>query len=82
MTALEELGHLSDVPVALEVELDHKIMTLRDILNLETGSVIKMTRSAGENILILIGGTLVGSGEIVVIDDSMGVRITDFKEEE
>jgi flagellar motor switch protein FliN/FliY len=82
MTALEELGHLSDVPVALEAELDHKIMTLRDILNLEAGSVIKMTRSAGENILILTGGTLLGSGEIVVVDDSMGVRITDFKEEE
>ena len=82
MTALEEIGHLSDVPVALEAELDHKIMTLREILNLESGSVIRMTRSAGENILILTGGTLVGSGEIVVIDDLMGVRITDFREEE
>lgn len=82
MTAVEELGHLSDVPVAVEVELDHKIMTLRDILSIESGTVIKMTRSAGENILVLIGGAVVGSGEIVVIDESMGVRITDFKEEE
>jgi flagellar motor switch protein FliN/FliY len=81
MTAVEELGHLGDVPVALEVELDHKIMTMRDILNLEPGNVIKMTRSAGENILILIGGALLGSGEIVVIDQAMGIRITDFKEE-
>ena len=81
MTSLEELGHLSDVPVPVEAELDHKIMTLRDILNLESGSVMKMTRSAGENILILIGGALLGSGEIVVIDESMGIRITDFKEE-
>jgi flagellar motor switch protein FliN len=82
MNAVEELGHLSDIPIAVEVELDHKTMTLREILNLECGSVIKMTRSAGENILILIGGALIGSGEIVVVDDSMGVRITDFKEEE
>jgi len=81
MTAVEELGHLGDVPVALEVELDHKIMTMRDILNLEPGSVVKMTRSAGENLLILIGGALIGSGEIVVIDESMGVRITDLKED-
>lgn len=82
MTPLEQLGHLSDVPIALDVELDHKTMTLREILNLEIGSVIKMTRSAGENILILVGGTLIGSGEMVVVDDSMGVRLTDFKEEE
>lgn len=81
MTAVEELGHLSDVPVPVEVELDRKIMTMRDILNLERGSVIKMNRSAGENLLILIGGTLIGSGEIVVVDESMGVRITDLKED-
>jgi flagellar motor switch protein FliN/FliY len=81
MTAVEELGHLSDVPVPIEVELDHRIKTMREILDLEPGSLIKMTRSAGENMLILIGGNLVGSGEIVVIDDSMGIRISDFKEE-
>jgi flagellar motor switch protein FliN/FliY len=81
MTSHEEIAHFSDVPVEVEVELDRKIMSIGAILELKQGSVIKMTRSAGENIDIFVGGTLVGFGEIVIIEDSMGVRITDFKEE-
>ena len=82
MTALEEIAHLSNVPMDVEVELDRRRMTMREILTLEPGSVVKMTRSAGENIDLVIGGTLVGSGEIVIIEESFGVRITDFVEEE
>lgn len=82
MTALEEIAHLADVPVSVEVELDRRVMTVREILELGEGSVIKMRRSAGENIDILVHGTLVGFGEIVIIEDSMGVRITDFNGEE
>ncbi|MBX5496179.1 MAG: FliM/FliN family flagellar motor switch protein [Bryobacteraceae bacterium] len=81
-TTLEQLGHLADVRIDVEVELDRKKMTIRELLDLEAGAVIKMTRSAGENIDIIIGGTLVGFGEIVVIEDAMGVRITDFNVEE
>ena len=82
MTSHEEIAHLADVPVTVEVELDRKVMSLRDVLELKTGSIIKMTRSAGENIDIIIGGTLVGFGEIVVIEDLLGVRITDFNGDE
>ena len=57
-------------------------MTVEEILSLEPGSVVKLPRSAGENIDVLVGGTLVGSGEIVIIEDTVGVRITDFKEED
>ena len=81
MSALEEIGHCSDIPVYVDIELDRKIMTARDILMLEPGSVVKMPRSAGENIDILVGGTLIGSGEIVIIEEKVGVRITDFVEE-
>jgi flagellar motor switch protein FliN len=81
MTSHEEIAHFSDVPVEVEVELDRKIMSIGAILELKQGSVLKMTRSAGENIDIRIGGTLVGFGEIVIIEDMMGVRITDFNEE-
>ena len=66
----------------MEVELDRKIMTISAILDLGVDSVIRMTRSAGENIDILIGGTLIGFGEIVIIEDAVGVRITDFSREE
>ena len=82
MTSLEEIAHLADIPVDVEVELDRKVLPIGAILELKQGSVIKMQRSAGENIDILIGGTLVGFGEIVVIEDTMGVRITDFASEE
>jgi len=78
MPAMEEIAHLRDVPVEVEVELDRKVITVTDILDLQPGSVIRMTRSAGENIDILIGGALIAFGEIVIIEDAVGVRITDF----
>lgn len=82
MTSLEKIAHYSEVPVDVEVELDRRIFTIRDILDLDAGSVLRLDRSAGENIDILIGGQLMGFGEIVIIEDTMGVRITDFNEED
>lgn len=80
MTPQEEIAPLGDIPVDVEVELDRKMMTAREVLALEEGSVIKTGRSAGENIDLYIGGALFGSGEIVVIENTLGVRITDFCE--
>jgi flagellar motor switch protein FliN/FliY len=51
------------------------------VLQLEEGCVIGTSRSAGENIDIYIGGILCGSGEIVVVENALGVRITDFRDE-
>ena len=82
MVPLEEIAHLADVPIDVEVELDRKVMSIAQILRLEEDSVIRMSRSAGDNIDILIGGSLVGYGEIVIIEDAVGVRITDFIAEE
>ena len=82
MTALEQVGHLADVPIDIDVELGRKVMTLSAVLALTVGSVIKLARSAGENIDIRAGGTVFGSGEIVIIEERFGVRITDFKEED
>ena len=81
MTPLEEVAPLNDVPVEVEVELDRRVMSARELLALEEGSVIPTMRSAGENIDIYIGGVLFGSGEIVVIENSLGVRITDFRDD-
>ena len=82
MTILEQVTFLSDVPLPIDVELDRKTMPVHDILQLASGNVLKMTRSAGENIEIRAGGSLLGYGEIVILEDKMGVRITDFREEE
>ena len=81
-TAFEQIAHLADVLISVDVELARKMMTVAAILALDEGSVIKMPRSAGDNIDILVGGAPVGSGEIVIIEETVGVRITDFNEED
>ena len=81
MNAQEEIAPLGDVPVEIEVELDRRIMTTREVLHLEEGCIISTNRSAGENIDIFIGGVRCGSGEIVVIENTLGVRITDFRDD-
>lgn len=54
-------------------------MKLSEILSLEPGSVIEMHRPAGENLDILVGSKVAAYGEIVIIEHTMGVRITDFR---
>ena len=81
MTAVEELGHLADVPVSLEMELDRKLMSVEEILEWRKGSVVWLTRSAGENMDIRVGGVVIGFGEIVVIENTFGIRVTDYKQE-
>lgn len=78
MTAQEEIGHIALVPIDIEVQLDRRWMKLSEVLALEEGSILEMTRSAGENIDIFIGSKLTASGEIVIIENTIGVRITDF----
>ena len=80
MTPQEEIAPLGEIPVEVEVELDRKTMPAREVLELEEGSVIGTGRSAGENIDLYVGGVLFGSGEIVVIENTLGVRITDFRD--
>jgi flagellar motor switch protein FliN/FliY len=80
--ALNDITRFADVPIEVEVELDRRVLSVREILELEEGSVIGMTRSAGENIDLYVGGKLMGYGEIVLIENNIGVRITDFNIED
>jgi flagellar motor switch protein FliN len=82
MDIAQEIGNCADLPLEIAVELDRKVMSVREILALEAGAVVKLTRSAGENIDILVGGALTAFGEIVIIESTMGVRITDFNLEQ
>lgn len=81
MTPLEEIKPLAGVPLEVEIELDRCVMRTREVIELGEGSVIATSRPAGENIDIYIGGVLCGSGEIVVIENALGVRITDFRDD-
>jgi flagellar motor switch protein FliN/FliY len=81
LAALKEFASFADVPMEMEVELDRRTIPIREMLNLEPGSVIALTRAAGENIDVWMNGILIGFGEIVVLEDKFGVRITDFESE-
>jgi flagellar motor switch protein FliN/FliY len=82
LTAFEEVAHYLDVALDVEVELDRRILTVRQILEIDEGSIIRMSRSAGENLDVRIGGSVVGYGEIVVNETNTGIRITDFRTNE
>ena len=68
---------LSDVELAVTVELGRTRMLLRDVLDLVPGSVIELDRAAGSPVDLLVNGTLIARGEVVVIDEEYGVRITE-----
>jgi flagellar motor switch protein FliN/FliY len=82
MTPVEELGDLAGVPLEVEAVLDRRVFTFGDILGLESGSLIRMDRSAGENIDVYVGGSHIAFGEVVVMENMMCVRLTDFRDHE
>jgi flagellar motor switch protein FliN len=82
MAAAQEIEGFSDLQLKIEAQLDCTFMTLRELLNLAPDSTVKLSRPAGDNIDLLIGGSVVCSGEIVIVNEAMGVRITDFREED
>ena len=67
-----------DIPVTLSLELGHTRMSVRDLLQLTQGSVVKLDRHGGDPLDILVNGCLVARGEVVVINERFGVRITDI----
>jgi flagellar motor switch protein FliN len=81
MTPLEEIARFADVPIDIEALLDRRMMRVRDLLSLDRGQLIPLTRSAGDSAEILAGGASFGSGEIVVVENAMAIRITDFAPE-
>ena len=80
-SSMNALARFHDIPIELSVELDRRTMKVREILGLQAGTVVKMNRSAGDNMSLLFHGVLVGYGEIVVIEDTIGIRITDISSE-
>jgi len=68
---------LMDVPLEVSVELGRSHMSIADILALRTGSVIELDKLAGEPVDVSVNGTLIARGEVVVVDEKFGVRITE-----
>jgi flagellar motor switch protein FliN/FliY len=82
MPSIEILNKNGDVWIDVAAELDRTTLTVRQILELDQDALIRLSRSAGESIDLLIGGARIAQGEIVVADDAVGVRITEFREED
>ncbi len=73
-----ELDLLGDVDLQVTVQLGAVNMTVRELLSLEDGSVLELDRAAGAAVDVLVNGRLVARGDVVVIDEELGVRITEI----
>jgi len=74
----DEMSLILDIPVKMTVELGRTKMTIKELLRLSQGSVVSLDGLAGEPLDILINGYLIAQGEVVVVSDKFGIRITDI----
>lgn len=77
-TAHNDLDMIMDIPVQLTVELGRAKMPIKNLLQLAQGSVVELSGLAGEPLDILINGFLIAQGEVVVVDEKLGIRVTDI----
>ena len=71
------LDVILDVPVTLSMEVGRTRIPIRNLLQLNQGSVVELDRAAGEPLDVFVNGTLVAHGEVVVVNEKFGIRITD-----
>jgi flagellar motor switch protein FliN/FliY len=69
---------IMDIPVQLSVELGRTKMPIKNLLQLAQGSVVELSGLAGEPLDVLINGFLIAQGEVVVINEKLGIRVTDI----
>jgi flagellar motor switch protein FliN len=75
-----DLRRLSDVPMELSVEIGRTRMTVGETLQLRVGSIVTLERLAGEPVDLLVNGTPIARGEVVIIDEEFGLRVTEIVE--
>ena len=73
-----DLDMIMDIPVQLSVELGRTKMPIKNLLQLAQGSVVELSGLAGEPLDVLINGFLIAQGEVVVINEKLGIRVTDI----
>ena len=72
------LDVILDVPVTLSLEVGRTRMPIRNLLQLNQGSVVELERAAGEPLDVYVNDTLIAQGEVVVVNDKFGIRLTDI----
>ncbi|MES1983102.1 MAG: flagellar motor switch protein FliN [Pseudomonadota bacterium] len=76
--ARQDLDMIMDIPVQLTVELGRSKIPIKNLLQLAQGSVVELSGLAGEPLDVLINGFLIAQGEVVVVDEKLGIRVTDI----
>ncbi|WP_424445028.1 flagellar motor switch protein FliN [Parazoarcus communis] len=77
-STLNDFDMILDIPVQLTVELGRTKLSIRNLLQLAHGSVVELDGLAGEPMDVLVNGTLIAQGEVVVVNDKFGIRLTDI----
>jgi len=72
------LDVLMDVPVSISMEIGRANINIRNLLQLNQGSIVELDRLAGEPLDVLVNGTLIARGEVVVVNEKFGIRLTDI----
>jgi len=75
---MNELDMILDIPVQITVELGRTKITIKNLLQLAHGSVVELDAMAGEPMDVLVNGTLIAQGEVVVVNEKFGIRLTDI----
>ena len=76
--SINDFAMILDIPVNLTVELGRTHISIRNLLQLAHGSVVELTGMAGEPMDVLVNGTLIAQGEVVVVNEKFGIRLTDI----
>ncbi len=76
--SLNDFDMILDIPVQITVELGRTKLSIRNLLQLAHGSVVELDGLAGEPMDVLVNGTLIAQGEVVVVNDKFGIRLTDI----
>ena len=76
--AMQDFDMILDIPVQMAVELGRTKISIRNLLHLAHGSVVELDPLAGEPMDVLVNGTLIAQGEVVVVNDKFGIRLTDI----
>ena len=77
---VEDLNFIGDVKITLTAELDRRTITFGELVRLEEHGVVVLNRPAGENIDLFAGDVLLGSGEILVVEGTLAIRIADLRD--
>ena len=72
-----KLDAILDIPVTISMEVGRTRISIRNLLQLNQGSVVELDRVAGEPLDVMVNGTLIAHGEVVVVNDKFGIRLTD-----